>query len=533
MKLQFAFGNPRKGKRKKKVRKSVAKRRKSRKTVSVKSKLKKAVKFMSKKRRSKAKGSKRRKSHKRRNPAYQFAYKTKDGKKKLAGTAKFPLKHEYEKKIENDPTVLRFKKMLAKAKDSGAKSMLASKIVNLKKIKAKKYIEDIAAKRKYIQRLEEEGAEIKSFIKGEKTVAKKKRKKRKASKKVAKKSTKRRTKRRKGSKRRKMSKAAKRAFVARMKAARKGKGSKKKASKRRHHKKAKRSKSRRRSKRRYPKMVAHKHSKSVRHIPKGSSSKISARGRKGRYKISAKFGRGKRKVRMSGSVRVTKRGLKGRVRINPFRRNPLKDLSAQTKMYLGLDAADLGSLALGGALVPVANGLVGKYVPTLASMVSQYVGPQAAGSVLPILLGIGLNAAAEHGVKNGPAHEYLKKAGEGLAAAGIIGLAMSLAQRYINPSLGLSGMGIMPTLNGINFTPGMRGINFTPGQGLRGINYTPGAMGIMPQLNGVDFGAANYGGGGGSKEARTQPSDFGAWDSADSEAEGLEDQDNSYSSSMN
>lgn len=546
MKLQFAFGNPRrrKGAKKKvaKGKKKIAKKSKRAKTKRVSSRMIRARRGqMTARRRAEtaAKKSslsrklkravqmarrKHRRSGKRKNPALQMAYKVKDGKKKLVGTTKFLLKHEYEKKIENDPSVKRFKKMLAKSKDAGEKSMLANKIIKLKKIKAQKYITDIAAKQKYMQRLAEEGAEIKSFITKEGSkVAKKKKKK--GGKKAAKKATKKASSKRKGGKRKsrkgkrrsKAQKAALRKMLAAAKKARKAK----KGGKRR---------SRKGKKRRYPKMVAHKHAKSTRHIRKGSTAKVSARKKKGSYRISTHFGKGKKRVRMTGRLRASKSGLKGSFKINPFRRNPLKNIAAQTKKYMGLDAAELTSLALGGALVPIANGLVGKYAPKVASTISQYVGPQAAGSVLPILAGVALNAVAEHGVKSGAGHEYLKKAGEGLAAAGVIGLTMSLAQQYLSPMIGLSGMGIMPTLNGINYTP-MRGINYTPS--MRGINYTPSmrGMGIMPQLNGVDFGAANYGGDGGSREASTQASDFGAWQSSDSEFQS--DEDNNYSSSMN
>jgi adenylate kinase/ribonuclease R len=419
--------------------------------------------------------------------------------------------------------VKRFKKMLAKAKDAGEKSMLAKKIIGLKKLKAETYIKDAAAKQKYMQRLAEEGAEIKSWISDEKKggskVAKGRKKKGGKKKTAKKKATKKAASRKKKSTRgrKKGRSKAQKAALRKMQAA---------AKKARKAKKGGRRKSRK-GKRKYPKMVSHKHAKSTRHIRKGSTAKVSARKKKGSYRISTYFGKGKKRVRMTGRLRASKSGLKGSFKINPFRRNPLKNIAAQTKKYMGLDAAELTSLALGGALVPIANGLVSKYVPKAASMVSQYVGPQAAGSVIPILLGVAANALAEHGVKSGAGHEYLKKAGEGLAAAGIIGLTMSLAQQYVNPMIGLSGMGIMPSMNGVNYTP-MRGVNYTP---MRGVNYTPSmrGMGIVPSLAGADFGAADYGGGGGSREAVTQSSDFGAWQSQDSES----DVENSYSSSMN
>ncbi len=215
----------------------------------------------------------------------------------------------------------------------------------------------------------------------------------------------------------------------------------------------------------------------------------------------------------------------------------MKNLSAQSKKFLGLDGSEIAALAAGGALVPIVNAGIGKIpgADKIVAKINEFVGPQATGAVIPILAGIALNLLGDK--LSGQAKEYTKLAGEGLAAAGVVSLAAGLSQTYMAPALGLSGMGIMPTLNGINYTPNrsMRGINYTPNS-MRGINFTPN-MGIMPQLNGMgaspDFGSANYGGGGGSAEARTSRADFGAYDSQDSEAEGLSDEDNSYSSSMN
>ncbi|NJM09357.1 MAG: hypothetical protein HC883_00195 [Bdellovibrionaceae bacterium] len=377
MKLQFAFGNPRhKKKRKSTHKKKFAKARKKPKTK--KRAVKSSSKLSRKLRQAVQMAKSRRKSGKRKNPVLVQARKIKEGKKRLVGSAIFPLKHEYVKLIENDPNVLRFKKMLSKAKSAGEKNMLANKIVNLKKLKAQKYITDIQQKQKYMQRLEEEGAEIKYFISQGGKVGRKK-STGKAGKKADKKAGK---------------KADKKA----------GKKADKKAGKKAGKKVTKKS-----TKRRYPKMIAHKHAKTTRHIKKGSTAKVSARKRKGSYKISTHFGKGKKRVKLTGRLRASKTGLKGTFKINPFRRNPLKNIAAQTKKYLGLDAAELTSLALGGALVPVTNGLVGKFAPKVASTISQYVGPQAAGSVLPILAGIALNAVAEHGVRSGQGHEYLKK----------------------------------------------------------------------------------------------------------------------------
>lgn len=496
MKMQFAFGNPRRGSKRKKV----AKRRKKLKTKSVKKKFHKVGKVGKSKRRRKL----------RKNPA--VAVVKKGGKIAHRGFSSLSKREE---------DTLRGKIAKAKAAYSKAPSASNAKAAAFRELaglvkQAKSKLSNREAYLKTLKRYAEEGASIKEYdlaAKGKK-VAKKKRKKKKSPKASAKKV--RRTKKRKGGKRRKMSKKAKKAFVARMKKARKGKSGKKRHSKKRRHKHAKkaaatapkkhRAKRRKGSKRRRrARMISHKHASSTRHIKRGTS-----------FKFKSKSRRGKRSISISG-----------RVKVNPYRSNPMKQVSAQMKKALGLDAAELGSLALGGALVPIVNAGIGK-IPGMSAVVSKInsvAGAQATGSIIPILVGALLNLGADKA--SGQAKQYMQMAGEGLAAAGVIGLVMGLSQKYVTPALGLSG---------INFTPGMRGVNFTPNMGimpqLNGVNFTPN-MGIMPQLNGVDFGSANYGGGGGSKEARTQRSDFGANWSEDSEAEGLEDQENSYSSSMN
>lgn len=176
---------------------------------------------------------------------------------------------------------------------------------------------------------------------------------------------------------------------------------------------------------------------------------------------------------------------------------------------LGLKTGEITGLVLGGALVPVVN----TYLPripgmsTVVSTINQYAGPQAAGSVVPILVGAGLNLGSDYA--SGDTRRYMEMAGRGMVTAGLIGLTVSLVQK---------AMGMMSPMAGINFTPSMRGINYTPT--MRGINYTP-RMGIMPQLGSrADFGSADYGGGGGYTEAHNRSSaDFGADMSSDSIAE--------------
>lgn len=494
MKLQFAFGNPRS---KKVKRKSVAKRHKKTKTKRVNHKKVAVVA----KRRKKIFAKKRKSVKRKKNPESYIARK---GGKIIGRSRQYATDRELRDAMSDVASVEKRMK-----DEASSLSPAARKALRVKWLKAKKALNARKEELKTAERYIEDGAVVTKFQtkpkEGKKVVAKKRKKKKSKkvkAKKVKKVSAKKvkRSKKRKGSKRK-----SKRASKRRHKKVAKHSKAPVKASR-----KTRRSKKRKGSKRRRARMITHKHASSMRHIKKGSSF---------RFKTTAR--KGKRKITVSG-----------RVKVNPYRRNPMKALSAQSKKYLGIEASEMTALAVGGLSVPLLNSLAGKYLPGVVSKINQYVGPQAVGSVLPIVGAILLNAVAEHGVKSGKGHDALKMAGEGLAAAGIIGLAMSLSQKFVAPALGLSG---------INFTPGMRGINYTPNMGimpqLNGINYTPDrSMGIMPQLNGmgsVDFGAANYGGGGGSKEARTQRSDFGADWSQDSEAEGLMEDENSYSASMN
>lgn len=493
MKLQMAW-NPRK--------KKVAKKRKKRKTKGVKAKFNKGKFKMAKKRRVRKFGRRR----VRKNP--EAAVIRKNGK--IIGREFSPLSR-------SEADALKGKIQAAVKRYNQAESASPQRSAALKElIVLKKEANQKLGKRdsylKTLERYIQDGAKVSKFdFKKKGAAVAKKRKKKKGLKRKAKKAAKKlaakkvarkaRKSKRKTRKSRKMSKAAKRAFVARMKKARKSKGGSKR-------------KSRRGKKRSRPRMISHRHAASTRHIKKGTT-----------FRFSTKAKRGKRKITVSGKVKF-----------NPFRSNPMKNLSAQSKKFLGLDGSEIAALAVGGAAVPVVNAAISKIpgADKVVAKINEFVGPQATGAVIPILAGIALNLIGDKA--SGDVKSYLKLAGEGLAAAGVVSLAAGLSQTYVAPALGLSGMGIMPTLNGINYTPrGMRGINFTP-KGMRGINFTPN-MGEMPRLTGsrqADFGSADYGGGGGSPEARTSRADFGAWDSQDSEAfADMEDADNSYSSSMN
>lgn len=214
--------------------------------------------------------------------------------------------------------------------------------------------------------------------------------------------------------------------------------------------------------------------------------------------------------------------------------SPKVEQSVRT--YVGHSTGDLVGLAIGGASVPFFNRLLSRYAPGVANMIANAVGPQNAGAVIPILGGIVFNAIAEVDAvrRQGMVHDALRAIGEGMSAAGVIGLSMGISQQQIlpriGPVLGLSGMpygmngipegmGIYPQLSGVEYFP-MSGVEYFP---MSGINYTPAG-------DAANFGSANYGGNVGYHQS---PSDFGADWSQDSIADHFNSEDDELSSAMN
>ena len=106
-----------------------------------------------------------------------------------------------------------------------------------------------------------------------------------------------------------------------------------------------------------------------------------------------------------------------------------------------------------------------------------------------------LNALAEHVVTTGQGHKWLKLAGEGVAAASVVGLALNLSQRWVAPTLGLGAVIYSPDFKGINYTP-MHGINYTPMHGYPqlGDGYTEAHKFSKADFGrGADFGGADFG----------------------------------------
>lgn len=452
MKLHFAFGNPRKKAKKSKTatksRKKVAKKTKSLKT-------KKASKMRSVTKGSVVAKKKVLRKNAKKNPQYYIARKggkiVGRGKKVATASEAGKLRADYYKALREyngyrgtDAKKAKLRKTLAAAKGKLGK---AASDAEAEMKTAKRYIED--------------GAEVKFYsTDGGTKMAKKK----KAKKKVVGKKKKSTVKKVKASKKHKSAK----------KVSRKAKKAVKKLQAVASVAKVTRRK-RRKSKKR-AKMFTHRHSTLTRHLKKGTKLRVKAYGKSGKKRVS----------------------MVGTLKVNP-RRNPMNNIDKTLESYAGMNTTQLLSIAVGGALVPTINTFATKIpgVDTVVAKLNEYLGPQAAGSIIPVALGVGASALGEHVLKGSQAKKFAKSAGQGLVAAGVIGLSMSLASKLL-ASTGLSG---------VNYTP-MSGVNYTP---MSGINYSP--MGIVPQLAGPDFGrmgSTDYGGSGGyTEQNRFSKADFG------------------------
>ena len=221
-----------------------------------------------------------------------------------------------------------------------------------------------------------------------------------------------------------------------------------------------------------PKMITHRHSTKTRHLKKGSV-----------LRVEAVAGKGRKKVKLTGKLKVNPR----------HRRNP--SMAQMLQKYVGVSTEELTSLAIGGALIPVINGGLKKFAPQVVGMVNQYAGAQFSGTIVSMIGGVALNALAEHVVTTGQGHKWLKLAGEGVAAASVVGLALNLSQRWVAPTLGLGAVIYSPDFKGINYTP-MHGINYTPMHGYPqlGDGYTEAHKFSKADFGrGADFGGADFG----------------------------------------
>jgi len=473
MKLQFAFGNPRKGKKKKKStkvkksKKSVAKLSKRPKTKHMKSK--KAKKSSKLKARSTFKGKARKHSTKKKNPTKIMIHKG----GKLVHSMQRPNIKDVEASMKQYQNL---KAAYEKAPiGSEKKKSLRESLAKLSKTVKSKLQKTNESAEKVLQRFQEEGAKISRTEIG---MAKKKK-------------TKTKTKSKSKSKVKSKAKKAKTKKAHKKSHKKAHKKSHKKVHKSAHkkaHKKTHKKSSHKRKKRR-AKMITHKHSAKTGHFKHGSV-----------VKFKKTVGKGRKKVKVSGIFKL-----------NPFRSNPMSKIKDLAKSATKLDQMELISLGVGGALVPIINSGISKipYMDVVVSKINDYAGPQATGSIVPMLVGALMNVASEQFVKDAATKKYINAAGDGLISAGIIGLTMSLSQKYV-----VEGM-----MAGVLYSP-MNGVNYTP---MNGVNYTP--MNGVPQLAGPDFGrSSDYGGSGGyTQDKRFSSADFGHASDEDIDEDTTED----------
>jgi hypothetical protein len=513
MDIQFAFANPRRGKRKKSLAKG-----KKKSTLKAKRPHKKSSGGMKLKRKHKKHHLK-----KKRNPEQMYATKIKDGKKLKDVSNVFPSKKEVKKEVDKALALgKKYIGILKKRKDSNSltdKSKFLKQAAKYKKEmaaaqeKALKVADDREAELKTIGIRQSEGwkLKLKKVGVGAAKSSSKRRKKKKSKKlakgvsavgeAVAKKRKKRKSKKAHHKKRKS---AAKKASAVKHKRRRRRKSKKasvaKKVHKRRksrkhskakgtsarkHHKKSRKHKSRRSKRRRYPKMTTHRHASSTKHYKKGQTfSGVAYGGRRGK------------KRKQSGRFTF---------KLNPFGGNMKLDV----KKLTGFDsAAEPAALLVGGMLYQKVNSAIQKYVPAnIQSMVGGI--PFIGSGLLVIAAGIGIKALSEK--VPGEGGKYLGLLGEGLIGAAVVGTGVAASQKLPWLSTPLAG---------VQYTP-MSGVQYTP---MSGVQYTPMSGGYPPQLgmgNRADFGAADYGGGAGYTEAQNfSNSDFGADDdSGDDDSE--------------
>lgn len=211
-------------------------------------------------------------------------------------------------------------------------------------------------------------------------------------------------------------------------------------------------------------------------------------------------------------------------------RTAMNKVDKEFQTATGHDLVEAGLLFGAGAALPVIENLLMK-VPgasQLKAKVGEF-GPEASAMSSSVVTILGLGAL-HYAIQKVPALKKAEKAEPALRAliAASVVKAGSALSGVVARATGMSGVLYTP-LSGVNFTP-MSGVNFTPMSGSApqmGIYPKQVAMqgqpqmGIYPQLNGspqmgygADFGrgfdVSDYGGGSGYTEDRKlSPSDFG------------------------
>lgn len=196
-----------------------------------------------------------------------------------------------------------------------------------------------------------------------------------------------------------------------------------------------------------------------------SRRRRTARRRTGRYLSKGKS------IRFAAKIKGVKRPMRFSLkRLNPI--GGAMDFVKKFETKVGIPIAELGGLAVGGALYGAVNRMILK-VAFLKSAWSKALGLPYVGTIivpaLPNLL-VGI-AAAWYGRKKGVT--MLTHAGQGLIGSAVVGIGVSASQTLFGKWLGVEATPV----SGYEYLPGGRGSDF----------------GVIPQgLGGADFGGVDF-----------------------------------------
>lgn len=183
-------------------------------------------------------------------------------------------------------------------------------------------------------------------------------------------------------------------------------------------------------------------------------------------------------------------------RTNPRRGNPaFANVIAPVVDWTGYQVAEMGSLAMGGLLygaaLKVMNTLIPK-VPFVGPVYTKYSKLPVVGQLPTLLLG-----AAIHKLGQKQRFSVVEQVGQGLVAASLVGIGVSLSTRIP----GLSTMSGVELLNGVDYTmgegpdfgsPDFGQVDFGQGPDFGGIpaglqGIPEGLQGIPDGLQGVEY----------------------------------------------
>lgn len=206
----------------------------------------------------------------------------------------------------------------------------------------------------------------------------------------------------------------------------------------------------------------------------------------------------KRSIRFQVKQKGAKRGIKFLLR----RLNPMNDMVRKIESKIGIPLAELGGLAVGGALYGMVNKLFLK-IPGLNTAWASALKIKYVGSILvPAIPNLALGIAASI-VGRKRKMKLLEDVGHGMIGSAVVGMGVASSQELFGGLLGVSGVQYTP-LSGVPY--GMRGIpsglgeenvsDYQPqlgdGADFGGVEFTPmSGVDYTPASHTSDFGAAD------------------------------------------